>query len=93
MVKIENYFFYVLLCSNGAFYAGTTNNLNHRIKTHNLGKGAKYTRSHLPVSLIYYKIFPDKGSALSFEIKFKKLNRLQKEKYLQKHCNCFKKSV
>lgn len=93
MVEGKEYFFYVLLCHNGAYYAGITNNLSHRLKMHNAGKGAKYTRSHRPVSLIYHETFSDKGAALSFEIKFKKLTRAQKEKYLQNHCISPQKSV
>lgn len=86
---MDSYFFYVVLCHNGAFYAGTTNDVQNRLKVHNQGKGAKYTRSHLPVKLIYQEKFTNKSDALSFEIKFKKMTRTQKEKYLNSHCNNF----
>ncbi|BDR56494.1 GIY-YIG nuclease family protein [Xylocopilactobacillus apis] len=88
---MDEYYFYVVLCSNGAFYAGTTNNVENRIKAHNSGKGAKYTRAHRPVKLIYQETFPSKGEALSFELKFKRFNRQKKENYLKNHCNQSKK--
>ncbi|BDR58614.1 hypothetical protein XA3_10550 [Xylocopilactobacillus apicola] len=84
---MDKYFFYVVLCRNGAFYAGTTNDVSHRIKMHNEGKGAKYTRANRPVKLIYQETFASKGEALSFELKFKRLSRQQKEIYLKNHCN------
>ena len=45
---------YILKCADNTFYTGWTTNLENRLKTHNQGKGAKYTRSRLPVILIYY---------------------------------------
>ena len=45
---------YIVKCSDNTLYTGWTNNLEKRIKTHNAGKGAKYTKSRLPVTLVYY---------------------------------------
>lgn len=81
---MDEYYFYVVKCKDGSLYAGTTNNVEKRIKAHNEGKGAKYTRAHRPVKLIYQETFPSKGMALSFELKFKKFSRAKKEKYI---CN------
>lgn len=81
MEKNEHYF-YVLICRDGSFYGGYTNNLERRIKLHNEGKGAKYTRGRGPVTLTYYKSFPSKGEALSAEYQFKQLSRKQKEDFL-----------
>ncbi|MDF2608095.1 MAG: endonuclease [Bacillales bacterium] len=77
-------YFYVLVCCDNSLYAGYTNNLDVRIKKHNSGKGAKYTRARKPVQLIYYEEFEDKTLALKKEVSFKKLNRNQKLLYLQK---------
>ena len=58
------YFVYLLRCGDGTLYTGCTNDLRRRLAVHNAGKGAKYTRSRLPVSLVYWESLPDKSSAL-----------------------------
>ncbi|WP_022797111.1 GIY-YIG nuclease family protein [Bavariicoccus seileri] len=75
----EKHFFYVLTCNDGSWYAGYTNNLDHRLKMHQSGKGAKYTRAHLPVECFYSECYGDKTAALKREAAFKKLTRSQKE--------------
>ena len=69
---------YIVKCSDKTFYTGITNNIKLRLDTHNLGKGAKYTKSRLPVILVYLEPVDDKSSALRREIEIKKLNRSQK---------------
>ena len=69
---------YIVKCSDKTFYTGITNNVKLRLETHNLGKGAKYTKSRLPVILVYLEPVDDKSSALRREIEIKKLNRSQK---------------
>jgi putative endonuclease len=81
MEKSEH-FFYVLTCKDGSFYGGYTNNLKRRIRLHNEGKGAKYTRGRGPVSLTYFKPFPSKSEALKAECHFKSLSRKKKEEFL-----------
>ena len=83
--KIKKYFFYVLLCSDGSFYGGFTDDLLKRLEAHNNGKGAKYTKSRRPVKLIYHEEFQDKNLALKREYWFKHHNRLWKEKFLKEH--------
>lgn len=75
----EKHYFYVLTCNDGSFYAGYTNNLENRLKMHQSGKGAKYTRAHLPVDCFYSECYNDKTTALKREAAFKKLTRSQKE--------------
>ena len=70
---------YIVKCSDGTFYTGWTNNLEKRIKSHNAGTGAKYTRSRLPVTLIYYEAFATKQEAMQREYAIKQLTRRQKE--------------
>ena len=48
---------YILKCADDTYYCGYTNDLENRIKKHNQGKGAKYTRGRLPVVLVYYEVF------------------------------------
>ncbi len=69
-------------CSDGSLYTGYTNDLDNRIETHNSGRGAKYTRSRLPVELVYFEEFCAKEEAMSREWHIKRLNRPQKEKLI-----------
>lgn len=70
---------YIVRCSDNSLYTGWTNNLEKRIETHNSGKGAKYTRSRLPVELVYKKEFETKNDALKYEKKIKSLKKSEKE--------------
>ncbi len=70
---------YVLECCDGSFYCGWTNDLEKRLAAHNLGKGAKYTRSRLPVKLVYYEAFDTKEAAMSREWHLKKLSHSAKK--------------
>lgn len=83
-------YFYVLLCQDQSFYAGYTTNLERRLKQHNSGKGAKYTRvpSRRPASLIHAEAFSSKSDAMKAEYAFKQLTRNQKEKYLNLKESC-----
>lgn len=73
---------YILRCADGSLYTGWTNDLEKRLKTHSAGKGAKYTKARLPVELVYYEKFEQKGEALSREIRIKKLKKSAKEKLI-----------
>jgi putative endonuclease len=84
MEKINNHFFYVLCCKDGSFYAGYTNNIERRMKLHNEGKGAKYTRGRGPVALLYHTAFAHKSDALKMEYEFKQWTRKKKEQFLKK---------
>ncbi|MBQ6415660.1 MAG: GIY-YIG nuclease family protein [Butyrivibrio sp.] len=78
------YYSYMVRCADGSFYCGYTNDLEKRIKTHNSGKGAKYTRARLPVALVYYEKFQTKEEAMSREWHLKRLTHSQKEKLANK---------
>ncbi|AKP03729.1 GIY-YIG nuclease family protein [Companilactobacillus pabuli] len=81
----SKYYVYMLLCSDKTFYTGTSNDVKKRVKTHNAGKGAKYTKVRRPVKLMYTEELADKSAALKREIAIKKLTRLQKEQLLKSH--------
>lgn len=81
----SKYYVYMLLCSDKTFYTGTSNDVKKRVKTHNAGKGAKYTKVRRPVKLMYTEELADKSAALKREICIKKLTRLQKEQLLKSH--------
>ena len=73
------YFTYILQCADGSYYTGSTDDIQRRLKTHNDGLGAKYTRAHLPVKLVAYWSFASKSLALKEEWRIKQLTRKQKE--------------
>jgi len=70
---------YILKCSDGTYYTGWTNDLEKRIRVHNSGKGAKYTRSRTPVVLVYHEVFETKEEAMRREFYIKQLSRAEKE--------------
>ena len=69
---------YILKCNDNSLYTGWTNNITHRLKMHNEGKGAKYTRGRGPVELVYLEEFETKQEAMSREAKIKRLTRKEK---------------
>ncbi|MGL5823157.1 MAG: GIY-YIG nuclease family protein [Sarcina sp.] len=75
---------YVLECADGTLYTGWTNNIDERLKKHNCGKGAKYTRARLPVKLRYFEEFNTKSDAMKREYSIKKLTREKKLKLINK---------
>lgn len=72
------WFVYMLRCGDGSLYTGCTDDTARRLAVHQSGKGAKYTRSRLPVALVYREEVPDKSAALRREIAIKRLTRQQK---------------
>ena len=73
---------YMVECADHTLYTGWTNDIENRMKTHNSGKGAKYTRSRLPVRLVYLESFETKEEAMSREFFIKELRRTEKEKLI-----------
>ena len=75
---------YIVECKDKTLYTGWTNHLQKRIKTHNDGKGAKYTKSRLPVRLVYYEVYETKQEAMRREYEINQLTRKQKKKLIEK---------
>lgn len=69
---------YILRCRDGSLYTGCTGNLDRRLRAHQSGRGAKYTRSRLPVELVYQEEAADRSAALRREWAIKHLTRAQK---------------
>lgn len=69
---------YMLRCGDGSLYTGWTNDLERRVSAHQAGKGARYTRAHLPVELVYWESYDTKEEAMSREWAVKQLTRGQK---------------
>lgn len=75
---------YVVECSDGTLYTGWTNNLEKRIACHNAGKGAKYTKTRRPVTLVYCETFETKEDAMRREYVIKQMSRKEKESLISK---------
>lgn len=69
---------YMLRCADGSLYTGWTNDLPRRLAAHQAGRGAKYTRAHLPVELVYTECFATRTEAMRREAAIKQLTRPQK---------------
>jgi putative endonuclease len=77
------YYVYILKCNDESFYTGITWNLPKRIKEHNLGVGAEFTKSRLPVKLAYYQKLDSKKEAAKREKEIKGWCRRKKEKLIK----------
>lgn len=73
------WFVYIVQCSDNTYYTGISKDVFARVATHNAGKGSKYTRSRLPVRLLWTQQCEDHSTALRLELNIKKLSRKQKE--------------
>jgi putative endonuclease len=89
--KIENteanqqqdlHYIYVLECSDGSLYTGYTTDVERRLKEHNSGQGAKYTRGRRPVKLRHQESFKSRSLAQKREYQIKQLPRSKKEELI-----------
>lgn len=76
---------YILRCADGSLYTGYSNDLDRRLRVHNSGQGAKYTKSRLPVEMVYREENLTKSEALKREYAIKKLSHKQKEELIAKN--------
>ena len=75
-----SYYVYIVRCSDNSLYTGITTDINRRIREHNeTKKGAKYTKSRRPVSLVYSALIGDRSSAQKEEYRIKKLSKIKKQ--------------
>jgi putative endonuclease len=82
---MKKWYVYILECSDGTLYTGITTDLDKRFKTHNNGKGAKYTKARLPVVLKASFESEDRSSASKEEYRIKQLTREEKLKLINKN--------
>lgn len=73
-----NWHVYILRCRDGTLYTGIAVDVARRFDSHQTGAGAKYTRSRLPVALVYQERQPDRSSALRREAALRKMGRAAK---------------
>lgn len=74
---------YLVRCADDSIYCGWTTDLKKRVRAHNSGQGAKYTRSRRPVKLVYAEEFEEKQEALSREWHLKRLSRAEKLRLIE----------
>src|SRR2546425_8595973 len=74
----DRWFCYLLECADGTFYAGISNALDRRLAMHSQGVASKYTRTRLPVKLVYLEPQQDRASASRRELQIKKMSRARK---------------
>jgi len=78
------FYCYILECSDGTYYTGWSSDPQRRLREHNSGKGARYTRSRRPVRMVYLEQQPDKSAALKRERAIKALPRPKKKQLIGK---------
>ena len=76
------YYVYILKCADGTFYTGVTKDLEKRIDRHNRGRGARYTRGRVPVTIVYHEESANVQSALARERYLRKLPRTKKNELI-----------
>jgi putative endonuclease len=82
-VSETNWYLYILQCNDNSFYTGVTKDLRSRVERHNLGQGAKYTRSRRPVKLIYYEEHVTESDVKRREFEIKGWRREKKERLVR----------
>ena len=75
---MEEAWVYVLRCADGSLYCGWTPDVEARLAAHRSGRGARYTRSRLPVELAWSRRMPDRSAARREEARIKQLSRREK---------------
>ena len=80
---MASYWVYILRCGDGSLYTGIARDVDRRLAVHRSGKGAKYPRSRLPLTLVYREEQPDKPAALRREMAIKRLTRAEKLRLIE----------
>jgi putative endonuclease len=78
-----DHYVYVLECADGTFYTGYTTDPERRVREHDTGEGAKYTRGRTPVELRHVERFESRSAAMSREYEVKQLSRGEKERLVE----------
>lgn len=73
-------FVYIVRCADGSYYTGWTTDVPRRVAEHNAGRGARYTRQHGPVELVYSEAQPSRSAAMKREDEIKRRGRRYKER-------------
>lgn len=81
---------YIVECADGTYYTGWAIDPEKRVALHNKGRGARYTRTRVPVRLVYVEELPDRKSAMKREIAIKRLNRTGKSRLISEESNKYR---
>jgi putative endonuclease len=76
-------FVYIVECADGTLYTGWTTDIERRLKAHNAGRGARYTRQRGPVRLVYVETHSDRSTAMKRERQIKHMSRAEKLKLIR----------
>jgi len=76
-------YLYILQCSDETYYTGSTRNLEKRLSEHQSGQGANYTKTRLPVTLVFQEYFLNIADAFYFEKKIKKWSHAKKKAMIE----------
>ncbi len=82
MSSDSSWYLYIARCNDNTLYTGVTTDVRRRIKEHNEGTGAKYTRGRGPIQLLFSEEYSNRSTAQIAESKIKKLKRKEKEEYI-----------
>ena len=74
---------YIVECADGTYYTGWAVDPERRVTVHNKGRGARYTRTRLPVKLVYVELQPDRKTAMKREIAIKRMERARKLRLIE----------
>ncbi len=77
------WYIYILLCSDGSYYIGHTNNIEQRVERHNQGRGSNWTAKRLPVTLAYFEEFSTQNEAVQSETQLQKWAPNKKRAFIQ----------
>ncbi|GGN11547.1 GIY-YIG nuclease family protein [Halarchaeum nitratireducens] len=77
------HYVYVLECADGSLYTGYTTDVERRVREHDAGEGAKYTRGRTPVELRHTEAYETKSAAMSREYEIKQFSRARKERLIE----------
>ena len=80
-------YMYILLCSDGSYYTGSTVDLEKRLEQHQNGEGANHTKKRLPLSLLYYEEYPRIDQAFNREKQVQGWSRKKKEALIEGNPN------
>jgi putative endonuclease len=80
---IPSFYCYIVRCADGSFYTGWSTDPKRREKCHNSGKGARYTSTRRPVTLVYIEQQPDRSTAMKREATIKNMTRQRKQKLIE----------
>ena len=84
----SNWYCYIMQCADASLYTGITNNLPQRLAAHNQGTASRYTRSRLPVQLVFTETQDNRSQASKREAQLKKLSRLKKLALIEHYASC-----